>query len=149
FPQARLQIAAAFRQYIRDKVKVQFDGIEQAEGLIAEALDEATGQIDDVMTPGNLLDIRGYGLKIEADAAHKAETGLWFDDGQGTPVKAGIIAVNEPRSIKAIVPQGLTAGAEYALKIVTQSSAHGHGTLLKNLREVRSEFKLTAQQPAS
>ncbi|MDR3115182.1 MAG: hypothetical protein LBU25_06640, partial [Treponema sp.] len=39
FPQARLQIAAAFRQYIRDKVKVQFDGIEQAEGLIAEALD--------------------------------------------------------------------------------------------------------------
>jgi hypothetical protein len=148
FPQARLQIAAAFRQYLKDKVKVQFDGIEQAEGLIAEALDEASGAIDDVMTPGNLLDIRGYGLKIEADPAHKDAAGLWFDDGQTSPVKAAIIAVNEPRSIKAIVPQGLTAGTEYALKIVTQSAARSHANLLKNLREVRSEFKLTVASPA-
>jgi hypothetical protein len=142
WPEARLQSAAAFRQYIRDRVKVQFDGIEEAEGLIAEAVDEATGQVDETMTMGNLLDIRGYGLKIEADGAHKDEADLWFDDGQGSPVKAAIIAVNQPRTIKAMVPGGLTAGTGYTLKIVTQSSPSHH--LLKELREMRSDFKLTA-----
>jgi fibronectin type 3 domain-containing protein len=82
-----------------------------------------------------------------AAAKHEGEAGLFFDDGQNPPVKAEILAVNEPRTIKAIVPAGLTAGTDYALKIVTQSPAKGGGALLKNLRELRSEFKLTAQNP--
>jgi hypothetical protein len=53
--------------------------------------------------------------------------------------------VNEPRTLKAVVPASLAAGKDYALKVVTQSSARGGGALLKNLREIRSEFKLTAQ----
>jgi hypothetical protein len=97
------------------------------------------------MTIGNLLDIRGYGLKIEGDDEHKDEVGLFFDDGAGNLVKAEIIAVNEPRTLKTIVPATLGAGGEYTLKIVTQSSAKGGGALLKNIREVRSDFKLTAQ----
>jgi hypothetical protein len=64
-------------------------------------------------------------------------------------VNAAIIAVNDPRSMKAIVPQSLSAGTEYTLKIVTQRSARSHANLLKNLREVRSEFKLTVQQAVS
>jgi hypothetical protein len=42
-PEVRMQSAAPFRQYIRDRVEVQFDGIDQAEGLIAEALYEHSG----------------------------------------------------------------------------------------------------------
>jgi hypothetical protein len=145
YPEVRMQSAAPFREYIRDKVGVLFDGVDQAEGLIAEALDEHTGQVDEVMTIGNLLTIRGYGLKIEGDAEHKDEVGLFFDDGAGNLVRAEIIAVNEPRTLKAIVPATLGAGGEYALKVVTQSSAKGSGSLLKNPREVRSDFKLTAQ----
>jgi hypothetical protein len=144
-PEVRMQSAASFREYIRDRVGVQFDGVDQADGLIAEAVDEHTGQTDEVMTLGNLLTIRGYGLKIEGDDEHKDEVGLWFDDGQNPPIKAEIVAVNEPRTLKAIVPATLGAGGEYALKVVTQSSAKGSGSLLKNTREGRSDFKLTVQ----
>jgi hypothetical protein len=56
-----------------------------------------------------------------------------------------IIAQNEQRTIKAIVSTGLTAGTKYALKLVTQSPTKGSSSLLKNLREVCSEFRLTAQ----
>jgi hypothetical protein len=80
YSEVRMQSAAPFRQYIRDRVQVQFDGVDQAEGLIVETVDEHSGQIDEVMTIGNLLTIRGYGLKIEGDKDHKDEVGLWFDD---------------------------------------------------------------------
>jgi hypothetical protein len=49
------------------------------------------------------------------------------------------------KKIAPIVPATLGAGGEYTLKVVTQSSAKGGGALLKNIREVRSDFKLTAQ----
>jgi hypothetical protein len=144
-PEARLQTAPALRNYIRERVDVVFDGIEQADGFIAEAVDEKTGHTDEVMTLGNIITLRGYGLKIESDAAHAAQAGLWFDSGQSSPVKAEIIAVNEPRTIKALVPASLAPGGEFYLKIVTQSSAKGSSSLRKELREVRSEFKLAAQ----
>lgn len=144
YPEVRMQSAAPFRRYIRDRVRVQLDGIDESDGLIAEAVDEHSGQTDEIMTIGNLLVIRGYGLKIESDSDHQNQTGLWFDDGQNSPVKAEIIAVNEPKTLKAIVPASLTEGGEYTLKIVTQSSARGGGALLKNIRELRSDFKLTA-----
>jgi hypothetical protein len=145
YPEVLMRSAAPFRRYIRERVGVQFDGIDQAGGLIAEAVDERTGRTDEVMTLGNLLTIRGYGLKIECDAQHKDAAGLWFDDGQKAPVKAEIVAVNAPRTLKAIVPANLTAGVEYALKVVTQSSAKGSKHILKAVREMKSEFLLTAQ----
>jgi hypothetical protein len=144
-PEVRLQSAAGFRRYIRDKVGVQFDGIDETDGFIAEAVDEHSGQMDEVATVGNLLVIRGYGLKIEGDDTHKDKIGLWFDDGKNTPVKAEILAVNEPRTLKAIIPASLVAGGDYALQIITQSSAKNGAALLKTLREVRSDFKLTAE----
>jgi hypothetical protein len=143
-PEARLQASAALRKYLRERVQVEFDGVDQRDGLIAEAVDEHTGQVDDVMTIGNLLTIRGYGLKVEAEAKYAAEVGLFFDDGENPPVKAEILAVNEPRTLKAIVPASLAVGKDYALKVLTQSSTKGSSSLLKGLREIHSEFKLTA-----
>ena len=55
-----------------------------------------------------------------------------------------IIAVNEPRTLKIIVP-ALNPGTMYLLMIVTQSSAKGHSNLLKTVRELHSDFTLTAQ----
>jgi hypothetical protein len=124
---------------------VEFGGIEQAEGHIAEIRDEATGMEDEIATIGNLLTVRGFGLKIEGSDEHRDEVGLFFEpEGGGSPVKTEIIAVNEPRTLKVIVPR-LEAGRAYNLKIVTQSSAKGHSSLLRQLREVRSEFSLSAQ----
>jgi hypothetical protein len=145
FPVARLQISAAFRKYLKERVKVDFSGIDQSDGLIAEAYDEATEMDDDVATIGNLLTIHGFGLKIEGDDVHKDEIGLFFEPVDSVvAVKTEIIAVNEPRTLKVIVP-ALEAGKAYILKVVTQSSAKGSSTLLKHIREVRSEFTLLSQ----
>ena len=146
-PEARLQTSAAFRAYLAEKVRVEFDGIDQTDGHIGEALDQATGLTDDVMTIGNILTVRGAGLKIESDEAHRNDAGLFFEDEHGGLVKAEAIAVNEPRTLKAVVPAGLAAGTAYGLKIVTQSPARGGSQPLKNLREVHSVFTLTAQTP--
>jgi hypothetical protein len=144
-PVARLQTSAAFRKYLQEKVQVEFDGIDQSDGLIAQATDEASGLVDEVATVGNLLTIHGSGLKIEGDEAHKDEVGLFFEsEGCGGVVKAEIIAVNEPRTLKVIVP-ALIAGKAYSLKIVTQASAKGSYHLLKETRVMRSEFMLIAQ----
>jgi hypothetical protein len=59
YPEARLQTSAALRRYIRERVQVAFDGIDQRDGLIAEAADEHSGRLDEVMTIGNILTIRG------------------------------------------------------------------------------------------
>ncbi|MDR1231446.1 MAG: DUF4469 domain-containing protein [Spirochaetaceae bacterium] len=145
YAEAGIQAAAAYQRYLRDTVQVQFDGVNEAEGLIAGARDEHTEQDDEVMTIGNLLRVHGYGLKIKADAEHQGAAGLWFDDGVNAPVKAQIVAVNEPKNLKVVVPASLVAGTDYALKVVTQFPGHGGGKLLKDLREVRSDFTLTAQ----
>jgi hypothetical protein len=63
-------------------------------------------------------------------------------------LKAEIIAVNEPRTVKAIIPGGpggLGSGNKFSLVIVTQSSVKHSGTMLKSTREIRSEFMLTTQ----
>jgi hypothetical protein len=143
-PTARLQVSAAFRNYLKERVSVDFDGIDLSDGLIAEARDEATGLIDESATVGNILTIHGSGLKIDADEEHKGSVGLFFAGESGaSPVKATVIAVNEPRTLKVVVPP-LTEGAHYTLRVVTQTSAKGHSSLLKDVREMRSDFTVTA-----
>jgi hypothetical protein len=148
-PEVRMQAAARFREYIRERVQVQFDGIDEDHGIIAEILDDYSGGVDSVATIGNILTVRGYGLKIEGDDQHKSQVGLFFDDKHNPPVKAEAVAVNEPRTVKVIVPPTVTPDWEYTLKIVTQSSVKGNRTLLKAVREVRSDFVLTTQNPRS
>jgi hypothetical protein len=60
FPLARLQVSAAFRKYLKERVNVEFDGVDQSEGLIAQATDEATELVDEAATIGNLLTIHGF-----------------------------------------------------------------------------------------
>jgi hypothetical protein len=145
FPEARMQCSADFRAYLRDRGQVQIDGKDEAEGYIAEARDEATGLVDEVMTKGNLLTIHGYGLKIEADAAHAMQAGVFFKPETGIPIKSAIMAVNEPRTLKIIVPPGVVVGTAYTIYVITQGSARGSNHLLKELRQAVSEFTLTAQ----
>ena len=147
FPEARVQVSAALRAYLRKHVNIEFDGFERNNGLIGEALDEATQAIDETATRGNLLVIRGIGLKIEGDEAHRDKVGLYFEPVEegGTPVKADTIAVNKPRTLKVIVPAGLEAGKSYRLKVVTQYSMKTRACLLQEPREARSAFILAIQ----
>jgi glycerol-3-phosphate responsive antiterminator len=143
-PEVRVAVAAALRKYIGEHVQIVFDGVEELTGMIGEVKDEATGQVDEVITTDNIVTVRGYGLKVDGDVKHAAQVGVFLVDEnqQETPVKA--VALNEPRTLKLLMPAGLTAGAAYTLLIRTQSVVKGGG-LLKDLREVRSDFPLTAQ----
>jgi len=150
YPEGRLTINAELQRYLKETVKVDFAGIDADEGFIAEAFDEKTAVADQVCSMDELLDIRGSGLKVDADAAHAQEAGVFFElvTGDGSPgprVKAKALALNEPRFLKVIVPMTLTAGSAYKIVIVTQTSPKSAGTKVKNIREVKSEFVLTAQ----
>jgi hypothetical protein len=145
FPVARIQTSSSARKYLKERVSIEFGGIDQSEGLIAEALDEVTELIAEAATRGNLLTIHGFGLKIEGDEGDKDAVGLFFEpQGGGAAVKTDIIAVNEHRTLKVIVPKGLEEGKAYTLKLATRSSAKGHSAMLKKIRELRSDFGLTA-----
>ena len=144
YPRARLQTSAEFRKYLEEKVKVEFDGIDDNEGYIAEAIDEATGIISQKITKGNILTVQGYGLRIDSDKEHSKDAGLFFTSPTGTSVKASIIPVNEPRKLKILVPTELKTGTSYTITIGTMSSVRGKGKLLKRMRYVKSGLTLTA-----
>ena len=144
FPVARLQTSAEFRKYLKEKVKVEFDGKDTCESFIADAKDEATGAVGTVMTRGNILTINGTGLKIEGDEEHKDLVGVFFVPKTGVPVKATIIALNNPRTLIVHIPNVLKKGESYKLAVGTQSSARNGARLLKKVRDIRSSFMLKA-----
>jgi hypothetical protein len=146
FPEARIQASDFLRGYLKERVQVQIDGKADTEGYIAEIRDEAAGVSDEVLTVGNLITVRRYGLKVEADEAHNAQAGVFFKPQAGEPVKAVIIAVNEPKTLKLIVPAGLADGTPYTVRVVTQGSPTTTGYLLKELREITAEFTMTAKK---
>ncbi|MDR1130732.1 MAG: DUF4469 domain-containing protein [Prevotellaceae bacterium] len=139
FPELRMNAAADFTKYIRERVEVVFDGIYEANGLIGEVLDELTGVRDDIMTVGNIIDVRGSGLKILANGEHASEAGFFFASEATGEIRATVIPVNEPRLLKVLVPP--LPPADYTIIIRTQSSAiKASTTLLKNIREIKSDF---------
>jgi hypothetical protein len=144
YPLPKIRINPAVLQYFRDNVKVEFDGKTDTEGNIAHAIDEATGTMDEVMTRGNLLSIRGHGLKLEGDEFHQEQLGVFFKPNNGVPIKASIVAWNSPRLLKVLVPQELTAETEYQIAVETWSSPMGHPGIFKKARDMRSRFRLKA-----
>lgn len=143
-PEVRLSADDTLRNYIRQHVEIVFDGIEENNGYIGQVVDDASGSVDQMITMGNIVTVNGYGLKVESDPEHADQVGVFLVDGGGgeTPVKA--VALNEPRTLKLLIPDALTADY-YWLLIRTQSSTKSSTQLLKNVREVRSEFTLTPQ----
>jgi hypothetical protein len=145
FPEVRLSVNGDFRNYIRENVELEFDGIESNNGYIANVDNHDDGTTDEVITIGGLIAVHGYGLKVEGDDEHADQVGIFFEDPNSIRTKAEIVAVNEPKTLKLIVAATLTPNVDYYLVVVTQSTVKSGGHTLKDLREVRSEFALKAQ----
>jgi hypothetical protein len=143
-PEVRLQPSRELEAYIKKNVSIAIDGKLDCGGLIAEAVDEATSKTNESATIGGVLTVHGHGLKIKADEANRAHAGLFFADSDGGLTRAKVM-VNEPLTLKAIVPADLTVGAAYTLVVVTQGSARTSDHILKELREAHSRFALTIQ----
>jgi len=106
---------------------------------IKEVKDSFSGQINNVLTAGGMIDVVGRSIKIDGD---NSACGLWFIAEDGTQTKAPDIAENKPSRIIAQIPSELTVG-NYQVKIVTQfSGSH----LLKEPREFVYRKALTLKK---
>jgi hypothetical protein len=114
------------------------------DSFISKATDHVTSSEDDVMTKGNIITIHGRGLKIEGDEAHKDAVGVFFVPKSGVPIKASTVVVNTNKILKVLVPTELAKGASYQLAVETQSSTRSNGSVLKKVRDIRSDFRLVA-----
>jgi hypothetical protein len=145
YPEVRVQVSAAFRNYIKRNVKVKIAGIDDNQGHIGKIVDEATGKVDEIATIGSILVIKGYGLKIEG--AEGDDIGVFFKPAFGAAIQAAVIPVNEPMTLKIIVPTSLIVGTDYKLSIRTRSSVKHGSTILKKVRTVAADFPIKAANP--
>jgi hypothetical protein len=142
YPEARMRVAQAFREYVKEKVQVEITGIMTSEGCISGVIDEATGIANQSVTAGNLLTVYGMGLKVEGDQEHKDLIGVFFENTAGKRYKAKSLAVNQPKTLKILAPENLPKGTGYRVVVVTQGYPRSNGLLMKGTREIRSDFAL-------
>ena len=149
-PHGSITLSARLREYLHKNVTPQIEGIAQNEGYIASFYDKNSDTTDTYITPGRLYIVHGIGLKIAADAEHASDVGLYYENaetGQRIHEEMRDIAQNEPSVLSAQAPSGLIPGASYYIVIRTQSSVIHGSNLLKNVREVKSDF--TVMVPAN
>ncbi|MDR2359101.1 MAG: DUF4469 domain-containing protein [Prevotellaceae bacterium] len=147
YPHGKITLSTRLREYMRKNIEPQFEGIVQNEGYIASFYDKNSDTTDTFITPGRLYIIRGGGLKIASDEERSADTGLYYEEAEtGARIHEEMrdIAQNEPAVISGQAPTTLTPGKGYYIVIRTQSSAVHGSNLLRDVREVKSEFTVTA-----
>ena len=105
---------------------VKFEKTNTAAPLphIQEVKDSVSGSVNEKLTPGGVIELRGYNLRIDGD---NPSCGLWFVANNGTETKANVFIENKPSKIIAMIP-ALPAG-NYQVKVATQFS--GSATPLK------------------
>ena len=81
YPEVRMTIAPEFQEYIRKHVQITFDGIEDTNGFIGQITDEFTEEVDQVITPDNIVTINGYGLKVACEAGNGYSSHTNFFEG--------------------------------------------------------------------
>ena len=145
YPEVRTTVAIELLRYVQKYVQVVFDGVEENNGFIGQIVDEPTGLVDQSITLENIITINGYGLKVKNKEGNENKVGVFFCSNDGTETQAKAIAVNEPCTLRIVVPSSLIVGESYFLIIRTQASAKSSTSLLKNIREVVSEVALTVQ----
>jgi hypothetical protein len=120
-------------------VRVQVMGVGESGIIISHVVDVKTGSVNDLLTPGGTLKIRGGKLKITGD---DPQVGVWFESDTGIiePVTERDLIVNNPAELIVQIP-ALAAG-RYQLVIRTQYSG---SALLKEPRTAVYEKVLTVQ----
>ena len=121
-------------------VRVQIMGVGTTGIMISHVVDQKSGSVNDLLTPGGTLKIRGGKLKIAGD---HPDAGIAFEDETGTPFKVEErdIIVNRPAELIVQIP-ALIPG-KYRLVINSQFS--GSSTPLKDLRTAAYEKVFTVE----
>jgi hypothetical protein len=148
YPYGQISITAKLRKYLKENIKIQFDGVALNEGYIETVIDRISGKTDTVVTAGGLFVMQGIGLKIVFDERHASDAGLFYEcvtDGSRIREEMVNIAQNDPTLITALCRGDLETNKEYRIVVCTQSPIRGGNRLLKNVREVKSDFSITVE----
>lgn len=108
------------------KVITEKTGNIAYQSQILEVMDIVSGKMNEQLTPGGVLKVWGYKIKIAGD---NPDCGLYFVPSSGETVKAQVIVQNKPMELIVAIP--VLAAGNYSLKLVTQFT---RGTLLKSPR---------------
>ena len=121
-------------------IKVQVMGLGETGIVVSHVVDVKTGSVNDLLTPGGTLKIRGGKLKIVGD---NPQTGVSFADEAGNDYRVDErdVVVNNPSELIVQIP-ALPAG-RYQLTICNQFS--GNATLLKEPRTTVYDKIFTVQ----
>ena len=100
-------------------IHVQVMGMGETGIVISHVQDKKTGSVNDLLTPGGTLRIRGGKLKIAGDSP---DVGVAFENENGvsTKVEPQDVIVNNPSELIVEIPQ--LAPGSYRLAITTQYS---------------------------
>jgi hypothetical protein len=129
------------RKGMRDLLKfitVKIQGVAQTDGFIGDIQDVTTQSIDDALTPGGVLIISGYKIKI---AGPDEDNGIYFVEttsGSRTKVTSYLV---ENRPSRVIIQTPALAEGVYHIEIRTQYV--GSTTYLKAPRVVEYTPDLT------
>jgi hypothetical protein len=99
--------------------KVKFEKTNNPAPLpqIQEIKDSVSGNVNEKLTTGGVVEVRGYNLKIEGT---DDSCGLWFVAENGAQTKAEVIVENKPSKIIAMIPT--LPNGNYQVKVATQYS---------------------------
>jgi hypothetical protein len=118
-------------------VAVQVLGVGETGIVISHVQDKKTGSVNDLITPGGALKIRGGKLKIAGD---NPDVGVFFEDEAGNTVQieARDLIVNNPSELIVEIPQ--LAPGKYQLVVRNQYAV---SSILKEPRTTVFEKVLT------
>lgn len=110
-------------------IEISILGVAQSDAVILEVKDVKSGTVNDLLTPGRNLKIRGSKIKVMGE---NPANGVFFVETSTRmrlPVDASAIVTNNPSEVILVIP-ALPPGS-YSLEIVTQ---YGSGSILKEPR---------------
>lgn len=114
----KLNVNLARGTVMRDAEKwvdIEKTGTVTPQPQILEVKDSVSGQVNEVLTPGGVLEVWGNNIKIDGD---NPECGLYFVPETGDSVKAQVIVQNKPSTLIVMIP-ALTVG-NWTLELATQ-----------------------------
>jgi hypothetical protein len=130
---------------LADYIDLESNGIADQNGIIQEVIDDATKSSEE-LSLGLTVTLYGHGLKVGADAEHKAEAGVFFRDTKNAAETRAFVSVNEPRCLKVIVPASLAKTQTYFIVVRTQLALDCQH-LRKELREMTSPMHIGVVDP--
>ena len=118
----------------REKISVKVLGMAKTAPEIVQVTDIKTGSVNDLLTPGRNLRIKGEKLKITG--GNKAN-GVYFinkSNGERIKINDSDVIINKPSELVIVIPE-LEAGT-YKLKLTTQFSGHSKILLKKPVNSI-------------